>query len=144
MPDVELARADWTEYFAALSAQGAGARASVHVLPDASGTAGRRRSGWRLYACAYDAAAEVLQLELSAVGREDGGLRFFFAGPRAISARESQDERAILILDSDAVHTLGRLRSLEPRRSRVSASTCAHTREHQPSARRALAAGGAR
>ena len=87
MPGLEVARSEWPEYFAALSAQGIGARASVRVMGRATEAGGGRSAGWVLHGCAYDPAEDLLALELSAAGRQEAGLRLFFTGPREVLAR---------------------------------------------------------
>lgn len=114
MRDVQVARSQWPEYFAALSARASGARTSVRVVPVAPTGAIAHSAGWLLHTCSYDSQREVLVLKLSLPASQGAGLSVFLTGPREILARESHGERAILILDSNAVRTLVRLRLRRP------------------------------
>jgi hypothetical protein len=116
MDEFELARSDWPAYFELLSAEGAGARTSVHVLPMASVPGAASSLGWSLHACTYDLDSEVLELALRGEGSDQPGLRCFVSEPRSIYAHESHADRVILIADAQAVRTLVCLRPRLPRR----------------------------
>jgi hypothetical protein len=116
MREVEVARSDWHEYFAALSAQDAGAPATVQVLPGEPPA--QRWLGWALHACRYDSGGDLLELALRGDGDERSVLRCFVAEPREVIARESQLEREILVRDAAGVQTVLRLRRGSPRSHR--------------------------
>jgi hypothetical protein len=118
MDEFELAQSDWAAYFELLSAEGAGARTSVQVLPVASAPPAAPPLGWSLHACTYDLDSDVLELALRSEGSEQPGLRCFVSEPRAIHARESHADRMILIVDAQAVCTLVHLRPRLSRRLR--------------------------
>jgi hypothetical protein len=110
MREVEIARADWAAYFTALSASGAGARASVQVLSGAALEPPVPAEGWLLDGCSYDDRSELLELTLTGGGGEPASLRCFVSAPREILVRDSQLERSFLVRDAAGARTLVRLR----------------------------------
>jgi hypothetical protein len=115
MQEVEVARSEWADYFAALSALAAGARTTVEVLPCASAAHGVAPD-WVLQGCRYDSAEDLLELTLLAAGTMNPALRCFVSAPREVIARESQLERPILVRDAAGAQTLVRLRRAPTRR----------------------------
>ena len=110
MRELEVARTDWAAFFAALSALGSGAHATVEVLSGASGDTERSPARWVLQECRYDDGRDLLELTLKGADGASTELHCFVSEPRRIHARESQLERSIFVRDAAGVLTLVRLR----------------------------------
>jgi len=129
MPEVDLAKTEWPEYFAALAAESAGAATSVQVLSSGELERAAQLLGWSLCACAYDGASDLLELALASPGAGEPGLRYFVSRPRRIRTRESQRERTVAILDAGGVETVMRVHRRPSDRFRAVSSSYLYGRK---------------
>jgi hypothetical protein len=136
-------RADsWARYFGRLAAGDPARLVAVEVL---AGEAGMRlaRTGRRLRAIAYDAAADVLEIAAGDLGAGDTlALRHFICAPRSIVVHDDDQRGSSEILVEDASGVCTRIDVFAPPlgrrpRGRVRGGACRPATPSRRAARRA-------
>lgn len=109
MQTIELAPPIWTDYFATVTLEDAGALTQVQAVSDARPPHAGVAIARPLRDISFDGDRHLLELSVGGASADRPAVRYFVDDPRRVTAIEAADARTILVLDAHGLRTLVRL-----------------------------------
>lgn len=109
MRTIELAPPVWTDYFATVALEDAGALTQVQAVSDARPPHAGVAIARPLRDISFDGDRHLIELSVGGASADRPAVRYFVDDPRRVIAIEAADARTILVLDTHGLRTLVRL-----------------------------------